>query len=244
MRNKGFFWFLTILLTIVCIYQLSFTWVTTSEEKKAEKEAMFLVDSLRADAKNNNNMAILPNGDTIDFSKPESQELAKSAFVNQVLKSKSNTPVYPVLGSNFQDVKSRSLAFGLDLVGGMSVTLEVSVPDLILSYARNQRDPKFKKPFESALNEHLSKGGDFIDLFARYFKQYNGADALIVKQLDFDEIEGLSNSSSNSKVLSVFREKVSGSMNGIEQIMSKRINQFGVAQPNIQKDLSSNRIYI
>jgi hypothetical protein len=51
MRNKGFFWFLTILLTIVCIYQLSFTWVTTSEEKKAEKEAMFLVDSLRADAK-------------------------------------------------------------------------------------------------------------------------------------------------------------------------------------------------
>jgi SecD/SecF fusion protein len=244
MRNKGFFWFLTILLTIVCIYQLSFTWVTTSEEKKAEKEAMFLVDSLRADAKKNNNIAILPNGDTIDFNQPEAQELAKSAFVNQVLKAKSNTPVYPVLGSNFQDVKSRSLAFGLDLVGGMSVTLEVSVPDLILSYARNQRDSKFKKPFDSALNEHLNKGGDFIDLFAKYFKQYNGADALIVKQLDFDEIEGLSNNSSNAKVLSVFREKVSGSMNGIEQIMSKRINQFGVAQPNIQKDLSSNRIYI
>jgi SecD/SecF fusion protein len=244
MRNKGFFWFLTILLTIVCIYQLSFTWVTTSEEKKAEKEALFLVDSLRAEAKKNNNIAILPNGDTIDFSQPESQELAKSAFVNQVLKAKSNTAVYPVLGSNFQDVKSRSLAFGLDLVGGMSVTLEVSVPDLIKSYARNQRDSKFKKPFESALSEHLNSGGDFIDLFAKYFKQYNGADALIVKELDFDEIEGLSNNSSNAKVLSVFREKVSGSMNGIEQIMSKRINQFGVAQPNIQKDLSSNRIYI
>ncbi len=244
MRNKGFFWFLTILLTIVCIYQLSFTWVTTSEEKKAEKEALFLVDSLRAEAKNNNNIAILPNGDTIDFSKPEAQDLAKSAFVNQVLKAKSTTPVYPVLGSNFQDVKSRSLAFGLDLVGGMSVTLEVSVPDLILSYARNQRDSKFKKPFDSALKEHQSKGGDFIDLFAKYFKQYNGPDALIVKELDFDEIEGLSNNSTNAKVLSVFRDKVSGSMNGIEQIMSKRINQFGVAQPNIQKDLSSNRIYI
>ncbi len=244
MRNKGFFWFLTVLLTIVCIYQLSFTWVTTSEEKKAEKEALFLVDSLRAEAKNNNNIAILPNGDTIDFSQPEAQDLAKSAFVNQVLKEKSTTPVYPVLGSNFQDVKSRSLAFGLDLVGGMSVTLEVSVPDLILSYARNQRDSKFKKPFDGALKEHQSKGGDFIDLFAKYFKQYNGPDALIVKELDFDEIEGLSNNSTNAKVLSVFRDKVSGSMNGIEQIMSKRINQFGVAQPNIQKDLSSNRIYI
>lgn len=186
---------------------------------------------------------MLPNGEEVDFSKPESEELAKAAFINQVLKSKADAPIYPVLGSNFQQVKARSLAFGLDLVGGMSVTLEVSVPDLIKSFARNPRDSKFKRPFESALNEHLNKGGDFIDLFVKYFKQYNG-NALIVKELDFDEIEGLDNNSSNAKVVSVFRDKVKGSMNGVEQIMSKRINQFGVAQPNIQKDLSSNRIYI
>lgn len=243
MRNKGFFWFLTVLLTIVCVYQLSFTWVTSNEEKKAEKEALFLVDSLRNEAKSNNNIGLLPNGEEVDFSKPESEELAKAAFINQVLKSKADAPIYPILGSNFQQVKSRSLAFGLDLVGGMSVTLEVSVPDLIKSFARNPRDSKFKRPFESALNEHLNKGGDFIDLFVKYFKQYNG-NALIVKELDFDEIEGLDNNSSNAKVVSVFRDKVKGSMNGVEQIMSKRINQFGVAQPNIQKDLSSNRIYI
>lgn len=243
MRNKGFFWFLTVLLTIVCVYQLSFTWVTSNEEKKAEKEALFLVDSLRNEAKSNNNIGLLPNGEEVDFSKPESEELAKAAFINQVLKSKADAPIYPVLGSNFQQVKARSLAFGLDLVGGMSVTLEVSVPDLIKSFARNPRDSKFKKPFESAYNEHINKGGDFIDLFVKYFKQYNG-NALIVKELDFDEIEGLDNNSSNAKVVSVFRDKVKGSMNGVEQIMSKRINQFGVAQPNIQKDLSSNRIYI
>ncbi len=244
MRNKGFFWFLTILLTLVCVYQLSFTWVTTSEEKKAEKEAMFLVDSLMNDAKSHGDTAILPNGQTIDFRLPESQELAKAAFVNQVLKAKANTPVYPVTGSNFQDVKARSLAFGLDLVGGMSVTLEVSIPELIKSYARNPKNPAFKKPYDAAYNEHMNRGGDFIDLFAKYYKQYNGQDAKIVKQLDFDEIEGLDNNSSNAKVISVFRDKVAGCMKGIEQIMSKRINQFGVAQPNIQKDLSSNRIYI
>lgn len=244
MRNKGFFWFLTILLTVVCVYQLSFTWVTTSEEKKAEKEAVFLVDSLRQDAKLHGDTALLPNGETIDFRKPEAEELAKAAFINQVLKSKANTPVYPLIGSNFQDVKSRSLAFGLDLVGGMSVTLEVSVPELIKSYARNPRNVRFKKPYDAALAEHLNKGGDFIDLFSKYFKQFNGNDALIVKELDFDEIEGLDNNSSNAKVISVFRDKVAGCMKGIEQIMGKRINQFGVAQPNIQKDLSSNRIYI
>ena len=168
MRNKGFFWFLTVLLTIVCVYQLSFTWVTSNEEKKAEKEALFLVDSLRNEAKSNNNIGLLPNGEEVDFSKPESEELAKAAFINQVLKSKADAPIYPILGSNFQQVKSRSLAFGLDLVGGMSVTLEVSVPDLIKSFARNPRDSKFKRPFESALNEHLNKGGDFIDLFVKY----------------------------------------------------------------------------
>lgn len=244
MRNKGFFWFLTILLTIVCVYQLSFTWVTTSEEKKAEKEAMFLVDSLRDEAKKHGDTALLPNGEMIDFRLPESEDLAKAAFVNQVLKAKANTPVYPIIGSNFQSVKARSLAFGLDLVGGMSVTLEVSIPELIQNYARNPRNPKFKKPYDAALAEHLNRGGDFIDLFAKYFKQYNGNDAMIVKELDFDEIEGLDNNSSNAKVISVFRDKVAGCMKGIEQIMGKRINQFGVAQPNIQKDLSSNRIYI
>ena len=105
MRNKGFFWFLTVLLTIVCVYQLSFTWVTSNEEKKAEKEALFLVDSLRNEAKSNNNIGLLPNGEEVDFSKPESEELAKAAFINQVLKSKADAPIYPILGSNFQQVK-------------------------------------------------------------------------------------------------------------------------------------------
>ena len=102
MRNKGFFWFLTILLTVVCVYQLSFTWVTSNEEKKADKEANFMVDSLMQAAKTNGNIGTLPNGEEIDFAFPESAELAKAAFVNQILKEKANTSVYPVLGSNFQ----------------------------------------------------------------------------------------------------------------------------------------------
>lgn len=244
MRNKGFFWFLTILLTVVCVYQLSFTWVTSNEEKKADKEANFMVDSLMQAAKANGNIATLPNGEEIDFAFPESEELAKAAFVNQILKEKANTSVYPVLGSNFQEVKSKSLAFGLDLVGGMSVTLEVSVPELIQSYARNPRDAKFKKPYDAALNEHLTKGGNFIDIFEKQFAAANGSDALIVKELNIDEIDGLSRNSSNADVIKIFRDRVAGSIDGVEQIMSKRINQFGVAQPNIQKDVASNRLYI
>lgn len=244
MRNKGFFWFLTILLVAVSIYQLSFTWVTSSEEKKAEKQAVFLVNELREEAKKNNNIAVLPNDEEIDFSRQESEEIAKAAYINQILKEKANKEVYPLIGANFQEVKARSLAFGLDLVGGMSVTLEVSVPELIQSYARNPRDAKFKKPYDAALNEHLEKGGDFIESFSKYFKKYNGDNALIVKELNIEELDGIDRNSSNAQVLSEFKKKVSASMKGVEQIMEKRINQFGVAQPNIQKDASTNRIYI
>lgn len=243
MRNKGFFWFLTILLSAVCVYQLSFTWVANGVEKKAEKEAVFRVEELRKEAKKNGGVGILPNGTSVDFSNPEAFDLAKSAYVNQILKEKASDKVYPILGSNFQEVKNRSLAYGLDLVGGMSVTLEISVPELVKSMARNPRDSKFRKPFESALRIHLSRGGDFIDLFAKEFKRLNG-DALIVRELAITEIEELSTNSSNSQVVSFLKRKVSSSMDGVEQIMNKRINQFGVAQPNIQKDQIANRLYI
>jgi SecD/SecF fusion protein len=243
MRNKGFFWFLTILLLVVCVYQLSFTWVSNSVETKADKEALIRVDELKEEAKKTNGIGSLPNGTTVDFSKPEAEELAKAAYVNQILKEKANSKVYPILGSNFQDVKKKSLAFGLDLVGGMSVTLEISVPELVKSFARNPRDSRFRKPYESALRIHLSKGGDFITLFEREFSRMNGS-SLLVRELAISEIDELSKNSSNSEVVSFFRAKVSSSMDGVEQIMNKRINQFGVAQPNIQKDPTSNRLYI
>ena len=133
MRNKGFFWFLTILLTAVCVYQLSFTWVSSSIETKADKEANERVADLKKEAASNNNIGFLPNNTQVDFSKPEAEELAKAAFINQILKEKAETKVYPLIGSTFSEVKKRSLAFGLDLVGGMSVTLEISVPELVKS---------------------------------------------------------------------------------------------------------------
>ena len=243
MRNKGFFWFLTILLSAVCVYQLSFTFVSNSVEKKAEKEAVFRVEELKKEASKNSGLAVLPNGTEVDFNDPEAYELAKSAYVNLILQEKGSQPVYPLLGSNFQQVKNRSMAFGLDLVGGMSVTLEISVPELVKSMARNPRDIRFKKPYEKALAIHNAKGGDFIDLFASEFKSYNG-DALIVRELSITEIDELNKNSSNSQVVSYLKAKVASSMEGVEQIMSKRINQFGVAQPNIQKENGTNRIYI
>ena len=243
MRNKGFFWFLTILLAAVCVYQLSFTFVSESVETKAKKEATERVEQLKLDAAKNNNIGYLPNNTEVDFNQPEAEELAHAAFINQILKEKSENKVYPILGSTFAEVKKRSLAFGLDLVGGMSVTMEISIPELVKSLARNPRDLQFKKPFESAYDTYTSKGGDFIEIFRDEHNRINGSLPL-VRLFSTTDTEGLGMKSSDDDVEKFIRDLVASSMDGVEQIMNKRINQFGVAQPNIQKDPANNRLYI
>ncbi len=243
MRNKGFFWFLTILLTIICVYQLSFTFVSTGVEKKAEKEAIQKVADLKEKAAATDNKAILPNSVEVDFNDPEAEELAKAAFINQILRDKAETPVYPVIGSVFKDVKQRSLAFGLDLVGGMSVTMEISIPELVENYARNKNDAKFKKVFKAALKDYNSNGGDFISIFIAKHNELN-KDIPLVRLFAISDIDELGMKSTDEKVEEFLRTKESVSMDGVAEIMSRRINQFGVAQPNIQKDPTTNRLYI
>jgi SecD/SecF fusion protein len=241
MRLKGFFWFLTVTLIVVCVYQLSFTWVASNVEKDAEKTATAIANQFKMKASKTGDSTIV-NGVIIHFDTPEGLELAKASVLNSILKDKSDAGqgVYPLIGSSFKVVKKRSLAFGLDLVGGMSVTLEISIPELIKSHAKNPRDLKFVKPFDKAVYIHNTKGGDFLTTFIDVYKSANGNLPLSYALKG----EGLGIKSTDAEVESYFRKLVASSLDGVEQIMSRRINQFGVAQPNIQKDLSSNRLYI
>lgn len=243
MRNKGFFWFITILLVAVSLYQLSFTMVSNSVEKKSEKEANEKVADLRKEAAATGDSALLPNGVYVNFDNPEAEELAKAAFINQILKDKAENKVYPVFGSTFAETKKRSLALGLDLVGGMSVTLEISIPELVKNYARNPRDLQFKKPYEKALNIYNNNGGDFISIFIKENKKINKG-LPVVRLFATSELENLGSNSTDEDVEVFLKKIASSSMDGVEQIMSRRINQFGVAQPNIQKDAINNRLYI
>ncbi len=242
MRNKGFFWFLTILLTAVCVYQLSFTFVSNSVENKAAKTAAQEVVLLKEQAMKTGGIVTI-NGSKVDFNTPEGEDIAKAAIVNRILKEKAESKVYPIIGSTFSQVKKRSLAFGLDLVGGMSVTMEISIPELVKSYARSERDLKFKKVFDAAKAQYDKKGGDFVDIFFAKHKQINGEEE-IVRLFAITEIEGLDAKSTNSDVANFLKNKVTSSMDGVEEIMNRRINQFGVSQPNIQKDPANNRLYI
>lgn len=244
MRNKGFFWFLTILLTVICIYQLSFTWVSTGIENKVDKSCTQKVDEkFEAAKKNGDSLVYLPNDTRVNVYNPESREIAIAAFINDSLKQLAEKPVYPVFGSTFREVKRRSLAFGLDLVGGMSVTLEISVPELVASFARNPNSPAFKKVYSAAERISGRTGDDFITVFRREYEKVNKDDKM-VRLFAISDIEELKRNSTNDEVVAFLNERASGSMEGVEEIMNRRINQFGVAQPNIQRDPQNNRLYI
>lgn len=241
MRNRGFFWFLTILLVVVSVYQVSFTFVSNSVEKKVEKEVENELGDYKELASKTGDTIVI-DGISIDFRKPEGEENARAALINKKLKEIGDKPVYPVLGSSFSTVKKRSMAFGLDLVGGMSVTMEINIPEMVKSYA-SERNPNFRKAFDAAMAEYSVKGGDFIKIFAEKHKQLNKNVAL-VSLFSLVDIEELNVKSTDSEVIKFLNDRVKSSMNGIEEIIDRRVNQFGVSQPNIQKDEQNNRLYV
>ena len=251
MRNKSFFWFLTILVAIVSLYQFAFTFVGGNIETEAETIALERVEELKMKAGDEN--TVLPNGSTVNFTKDitingklvksiEAEDLAKSAFVNEILKEKNDENVF--WGNTFQEVKDKSISLGLDLKGGMSVTLELSMPELVKNKALNYRDLNFIKPFEKAFAKYNSEGGDFIQLFAQEHK-LNSPDRPLIREFSTEEIVAvIGNKATDQEVINYLNSLAESSLDGVEGIMENRINQFGVAQPNITKDLEKNRLYI
>jgi SecD/SecF fusion protein len=244
MRNKGFFWFLTILVAIVCVYQISFTFVVNRVEKSAEKYANEQLDSLKSAVQNLTDKTILlPNGVEVVLNDVEGEDIIVNYYTNAYLIEKGEKKV-SWTGATYNDAKNRSINLGLDLKGGMSVTLEVSIPDLVKNEAVNPRNARFANPYDKAVLIYRTSGGDFIDIFVAEYRKLNKDRKLIDDFYSSANSEVLSRDASDNKVIAYLREKVTSSLSGVENIMNRRINQFGVAQPNIQKDVNSNRIYI
>src|SRR5690606_38548095 len=123
MRNKGFFWFLTIVIAIVCVYQISYTFVTNRVENEADAYAQEQLDSLRnALSTNGESTVTLPNGRTVSIDGQESEDIILNFYTNAYLIDKGDKKV-TWTGATYNESKNRSINLGLDLKGGMSVTL-------------------------------------------------------------------------------------------------------------------------
>ena len=132
MRNRSAIWIFTILLFLACLYQLSFSWVTKSFESNISDLAEKKYDSISNEAVN-----FVINGDTLIIGSDKQKQQIISFYEQKLLAENANKPTYPLIDLDYQRCKDQELGLGLDLQGGMSVTLEVSIEDLVRNFAGN-----------------------------------------------------------------------------------------------------------
>ncbi|MCC6600500.1 MAG: protein translocase subunit SecDF [Crocinitomicaceae bacterium] len=226
MQNKSFLWVFVILLTLTVLYSLSFGLVAQRFEKKIYEMA---VDSL--------------SGQT--FASDAERDSSVKALQGRILRDSADSKVYPVFGHSYNHLKQKELNLGLDLKGGMSITLEVSIPDLLISLSNNNQNAIFRKALVDATEAQKSSGADYITLFENAWKKQNPDPNILWRIFNNIETqEKFKPETPDDKVIAILRSEASTAINSTENIIRKRIDQFGVAQPNVQKQSLSGRILV
>ena len=233
MKNKGLILFFTILIALVCIYCLSFSFASWRVENKAAK---FANDPTAiAEVKKAANGDVMLEKHLVDS--------LVDARTRQYLTGMNDSTVY--LGNTYKQCKYKELNLGLDLKGGMNVTLEVSIPDAVKSLANNTGDQLFKNAFEKAQTEYANTvNGDFIDIFVKTFNAEKKALNLNNANLRtyFGDRSGIKNAT-DDQIISYIRKESSEIVDRTFKILRTRIDRFGVAQPNLQM-LQGGRILV
>ena len=233
MKNKGLILFFTILLVLVCLYCLSFSFVTWRVEKKADTFANdpAAIEEVKKEA----------HGDVM--LEKHLVDSVIEARTRQYLTNMNDSTIY--LGNTYKKCKYKELNLGLDLKGGMNVTLEISMPDVVQSLATNTEDPLFKATFDKSVAEYeKTTGGDFIDIFVNNFNKQKAAMKMNNANLRtyFGERSGIKNAS-DAQIISFIKKESGEIVDRTFKILRTRIDRFGVAQPNIQL-LQGGRILV
>lgn len=139
-------------------------------------------------------------------------------------------------GTTYQKSKESELLLGLDLQGGINVTLDIELEGLIKGLANNPRDPNLVKAIQLADQKKLTNGGtNFIDLFSQSFQEVNPQIKLAPLFANSNRNK-LKYESSDGEVIRYLHDQASAGMKQTFQVLTKRIDKFGVSQPNIQLD--------
>jgi SecD/SecF fusion protein len=208
MQNKGFISTIAVLLILICGFYISFSFVTSHYEKKAEEYAAARAGT--TDATNDVYKKSLKQfNDSIDREK-----------------------VY--LGYTYNDVRKMEIGMGLDLKGGMNVVLEISVPDMLRQYASGDEQLKQINAAIKKAEDQGAKGSDknFISKVASFI-QPGVMNGLFNHEGEF--LGALKPNASNDQVVDALSKQVDAQVDAAFNIFRTRIDQFGVVAPNIQK---------
>ena len=215
MQNKNVIRIFVILFSLVCLYQMSFTWIADMVEEDAIEYA------------ENFNL--------------EDREEKEKFYLDSI----NNEEVFGI-GYTYSDCKQREINLGLDLKGGMNVTLEVMVVDVIRALSNYSRDEKFNLAINNALEKQKDSQDDFLTLFqveyeAIALEPNKGLSTIFATP---DLREKVQFSSSNQEVIEIITKEVDDAIDRSFNILRSRIDRFGVTQPNIQRLETKGRILV
>ncbi|MEM0932838.1 MAG: protein translocase subunit SecDF, partial [Bacteroidota bacterium] len=221
MQNKGLIRLFAILFGLVSIYQLSFTFIASKLEKDAETFAISQI------------------------SEAEEDYVAKrEALEASYLDSIGPTSVFGY--TSYDDSKKKELNKGLDLKGGINVTLQISVKDILKGLANNTKNPVFNKALADADTASKNSDNTYLELFFEAFDNIKGETKLASP--DIFANKGLSDDinfqMSDDEVKPIIRKKIDESIISAFEVLRERIDGFGVTQPNIQREGNSGRILV
>jgi SecD/SecF fusion protein len=238
MQLKGLVRFFAIALIVICLYQLSFTWLVHNHESTMESKAdKWLTANFQSPEQKyaGNTEAKALYEDTL--------KQLKKARLQRLLDSTKDTKIGPFGLATYQSAKDRELMLGLDLQGGMSVTMEVGLDGLIKSLANYTKDPQFTKALDEAVKLKANSGSDLVTLFTNEYKKINPTGKLAPYfavrsngKIKFD--------AADATVIAYLREQSDVAFENTYRILRTRIDKFGVSSPNINKNPSKGIITI
>lgn len=216
MKNKNTIVFLTLIITVLCVYYLSITFFSRGIQQ-----------------------------DALDYATNESgvvNQSKKQAYLDSIWR----VPVLDILGKEFtyEEIKSNELNLGLDLQGGMHVTLEVSPVEIIRGLSANSQDPAFQQAIAQALEEQKGSQEAFTSLFEDAYNEISPDSRLSRIFANANNRGRISFESTNSDVMNLINSEVDNAIDRAFQILRTRIDRFGTSQPNIQRLGATGRIQI
>ncbi|MFT3824470.1 MAG: protein translocase subunit SecDF [Chitinophagaceae bacterium] len=215
------------LLILISLYQLSFTWFVNQHESAMKEKAM-------AHIKHDYTAAAVkyPGSKEAQALYQDTVDLQYKNYLDSLLEASKDKKI-TWWGQTYQKAKESELLLGLDLQGGINVTLDIALDGLIKGLANNPNDPVLVKAIQEAQTRKKSSDKNFIDLFADAYKSVSNGQKMAPL---FANASNKLTGASDAKVIDFIRDQSSAAMKQSYQVLRQRIDKFGVAQPNINLD--------
>ena len=215
MQNKAVIRIFAILLGLACLFHLTFTVLTNATESAA-------LD--------------MSGGDVVK----------QRNYLDSIANDENQSVLWDFLPTlTYGEAKKREMNLGLDLRGGINVTLEASLPDLLRKLANNPQDPGFEKAIAQALQEQKTSQENFVDLFAKSYESINPGVQLAAPGLfGHANQKSINGKMNNEEVVALLRNEADYALSRTFDVLDARINNFGMTQANIQKVCGTGRIRV